>query len=65
MVTLSAELCKCGTQMEYKGVSKTALQCPHCDTGCSIKPGECPLCEEFSQEWKKFMKTIYGPGRGL
>lgn len=68
MPTMSAELCRCGTQMEYVGDSKSTLVCSHCDVPCQInvKKGDpCPLCEEFNEQWRYLMKDFYGPGRGI
>jgi len=65
MVTMSAEVCQCGTQMQY--TESNLLVCMHCDQGCLIQRdgGECEPCETFKARWQTKMQDIYGPGRGV
>lgn len=67
MPTLSAEACKCGTPLEYRGVNADFLHCTHCDEVCLInaRGGDCPLCKDFNEKWRLLMQDIYGPGRAM
>ncbi len=66
MPTLSADVCPCGTEMEYTGPNMNMLTCDHCDRGCKIQQTlkePCIRCESFNEQWQKKIEGIYGPGR--
>lgn len=66
--TMSAEVCPCGTQMEYGGENKNTLECAHCDRACTVQRDTkqpCPLCESFNEQWRKKIEESYGPGRAF
>lgn len=64
--TMSAEVCVCGTELEYRGTNKDVLHCTHCDEHCPVRKDQgetCSKCEAFNQQWNSKMQDIYGPGR--
>lgn len=66
--TMSAEVCACGNELEYRGVNKDTLHCTHCDEHCPVnvdKKARCPKCETFNKHWNGKCQEIYGPGRGV
>jgi hypothetical protein len=71
MPTMSVEICRCGTEMEYIGPDKNTLHCVHCDEVCTVQQDNkalgikrsCLKCDAFSDEWKNIIAEVYGPGR--